>query len=180
MPGIDERIFKAAWTVFVFALLLAGIALRLLGTWWFYASFDAISLVPCTAGMVLLVGGMPVWRWAWPAVLFLGFMIPLPFRVASALSAPLQTLATITSTFVMQTLGLPALADGVGPELLELPDELRVEGLERSLGPELQLAVENTGRQAAVVQGLIDVLNGIVHRVDDIEHAEQVLVPGSA
>src|SRR5262249_8395944 len=71
-----------------------------------------LSIVPCAAGIVLLFGGRAAWRWAWPAVLFLCFMIPLPYRVANALSGPLQWLATITSTFIMQVLGLPALAEG--------------------------------------------------------------------
>jgi exosortase len=93
-------------------LLLGGLAMRLAGTYWFFSSAESIALIPCLAGLVLLVGGRPLWRWAWPAVLFLAFMIPLPFRVASALSGQLQWLATITSTFVMQTLGLPALAEG--------------------------------------------------------------------
>jgi exosortase len=94
------------------AVLTMGVAMRLAGTYWFYSSADAISLLPCIAGVVLLVGGRPVWRWAWPAVLFLAFMIPLPYRVASALSAPLQRFATVTSTFVMQTFAMPALAEG--------------------------------------------------------------------
>jgi exosortase len=93
-------------------LLLLGIGIRLAGTYWFYFSADAIAILPCVAGLVLLVGGRPAWRWAWPAVLFLGFMIPLPFFIASALSGPLQRLATVTGTYMMQTLGLPALAEG--------------------------------------------------------------------
>ena len=64
------------------------------------------------AGLCLLLGGWAAWRWAWPAILFLGFMVPLPDRVASSLSEPLQGLATVCSTFVMQVLGLPALAEG--------------------------------------------------------------------
>ncbi len=94
------------------ALLAAGIVMRLAGTYWYFSSADAISLLPCVAGLVLMIGGRPAWRWAWPAVLFLAFMIPLPFRVASALSAPLQRLATVSSTYVMQTLGMPAIAEG--------------------------------------------------------------------
>jgi exosortase len=94
------------------ALLLGGLGMRLAGTYWYFPSAESIALLPCVAGVVLLVGGRPLWQWAWPAVLFLAFMIPLPFRVASALSGQLQWLATITSTYVMQTLGLPALAEG--------------------------------------------------------------------
>lgn len=94
------------------AVLALGLGLRLYGTYSFFISLDAISLLPCVAGIVLLVGGWAAWRWAWPAVLFLGFMIPLPYFAAVALSGPLQRLATVSSTYVMQTLGLPALAEG--------------------------------------------------------------------
>jgi exosortase len=93
-------------------LLAGGIALRF-GGWWFYFEwFDALSLLPCLAGACLMVGGKQALRWAWPAIAFLGFMIPLPFRLANALSDPLQHLATLTSTFALQTFGLPALAEG--------------------------------------------------------------------
>jgi exosortase len=93
-------------------LLALGLALRLFGTFWHFISLDAISIVPTVAGLTLLLGGRAGWRWAWPGVLFLAFMIPLPFSVAGAMSGPLQRLATVSSTFVMQTLGMPALAEG--------------------------------------------------------------------
>jgi exosortase len=93
-------------------VLAAGIGLRLYGTYFHYVWLDPISLVPCLAGVVLLVGGWPVFRWAWPSVLFLVFMIPLPYRVAGAMAEPLQRFATVVSTFLLQSFGLPALAEG--------------------------------------------------------------------
>jgi exosortase len=93
-------------------LLVAGLALWLFGTYYYYAWVDAISLLPCLAGAWLLIGGRGTLGWAWPAVAFLAFMVPLPYRLANALSEPLQNLATICSTFFMQVLGLPALAEG--------------------------------------------------------------------
>jgi exosortase len=53
-----------------------------------------------------------VLRWATPAVLFLAFMIPLPYRLQITLGEPLQRLATLASTYVLQTFGQPALAEG--------------------------------------------------------------------
>jgi exosortase len=93
-------------------LLAAGIGLRLFGTYIYRVYLDQISLVPCFAGACLLVGGWPVWRWAWPSILFLGFMIPLPYSYAGMMAEPLQRFATIVSTFLLQSLGLPALAEG--------------------------------------------------------------------
>jgi exosortase len=93
-------------------VLAAGIGLRLYGTYFHYVFLDPIALLPCLAGVVLLVGGRPVFRWAWPSILFLAFMIPLPYRLAGAMAEPLQRFATIVSTFLLQSFGLPALAEG--------------------------------------------------------------------
>lgn len=94
------------------ALLLAGGALRAAGTYLYLDWADAASLVPCLAGVVVLLGGWPALRWAWPALTFLLFMIPLPYRVETSLSGPLRELATDWSTYVLQTIGLPAVAEG--------------------------------------------------------------------
>src|SRR5579871_1054089 len=93
-------------------LLALGIGLRLAGVYWYYLWLDSIAILPCVAGVCWLMGGWAAWRWAWPAVLFLAFMIPLPYRLSTAMSAPLQSLATISSTFFMQVIGLPALSEG--------------------------------------------------------------------
>ncbi len=100
-------------------LLAAGIGLRLFGAYYFYLWLDRVALVPCAAGLCLLLGGRAAWRWAWPAILFLLFMIPFPYRMESALSGPLQRMATVSSTYFMQVLGLPALAEGT---LIQLND----------------------------------------------------------
>jgi exosortase len=93
-------------------LLALGIGLRLYGAYFYYVSMDQVAFVPCLAGVWLLVGGWASLRWAWPALLFLLFMVPLPHRYSVMMAEPLQRFATITSTFCLQTLGLPALAEG--------------------------------------------------------------------
>jgi exosortase len=94
------------------AILLAGVTLRLAGVHFYFVWLDPIALLPCLAGVVLLLGGWSAWRWAWPAVGFLFFMIPLPYRVEVSMAGPLQRIATISSTFLLQTIGLPAIAEG--------------------------------------------------------------------
>jgi exosortase len=93
-------------------VLAAGLGLRLFGTYFYFVWFDPISLLPTLAGLCLLLGGGPALRWAWPAIGFLAFMIPLPHSAAVALSGQLQRVATVASTFLLQTIGLPALAEG--------------------------------------------------------------------
>lgn len=93
-------------------LLLVGVALRLAGAYFHFGYFDQISLLPCLAGLTLLAGGWPALQWAWPAVAFLAFMVPLPYSVAQGLSGPLRGFATVVSTFLLQAMGRPALAEG--------------------------------------------------------------------
>jgi exosortase len=93
-------------------LLACGLAMHLAGAWWYFDTISAASILPCVAGVVLSVWGWKALRWAWPSIAFLVFMLPLPFRVESALAHPLQRLATQASTFVLQLIGLPAIAEG--------------------------------------------------------------------
>jgi exosortase len=93
-------------------VLTGGFALHFGGSYAYVDWLVAISLLPCLAGIILLAGGGPALRWAWPGVAFLLFMVPLPYRVAHALGGPLQRLGTVASTFVLQTLGFFAFAEG--------------------------------------------------------------------
>lgn len=66
------------------------------------------------------------WRvlwWSGPAIAFLIFMVPLPYRVETGLSYPLQRIATYLSVYSLQMLGQPAVAEGN----TILLDELRLE-----------------------------------------------------
>jgi exosortase len=93
-------------------LLTVGIILRLVGARYYYAWYDAVSLLPLLAGIGVMMGGWTVLRWSWPAIAFLLFMIPLPYTLEVTMAEPLQRLATVSSTFALQILGLPALAEG--------------------------------------------------------------------
>jgi exosortase len=93
-------------------LLLGGCLLRIAGTYVYFDWLDGVSLLPSLAGMCVLLGGRQALVWAWPSIAFLLFMIPLPYRLETALAQPLQAVATRGSTYLLQTVGLPALAEG--------------------------------------------------------------------
>jgi exosortase len=95
-----------------FAFLAVAVLLRLAGGYFYVIWFDHVSLLPCLAGLCVLLGGWAALRWAWPAIAFLFFMLPLPYTVEMAWAYWLRLTATETSTFALQTLGLPAIADG--------------------------------------------------------------------
>jgi exosortase len=94
------------------ALLGAAVGLRLVGARYHFSYLDPISLLPAMMGVLVLVGGRAAFSWTWPAVAYLAFMVPLPHTVSLALSGPMQSLATNASTFLLQALGRPALAEG--------------------------------------------------------------------
>ena len=63
-------------------------------------------------GALLLLNGTKALRWGLPMIAFLMFMVPLPYAFETALGRPLQGIATQGSTWVLQTLGFPAVSEG--------------------------------------------------------------------
>jgi exosortase len=101
------------------ALILMGAALQLGGGYYRLGWFDGLALLPYLGGLALLCGGWRFLGWAWPSIAFLAFMVPLPYRIETAMGATLQLLATTASTFLLQTLGFMAFAEGNVIELDE-------------------------------------------------------------
>lgn len=93
-------------------LLSAGLGLRLGATYFPNHVPEMISFVPAVAGVFLLVGGWSTLRWAGPAVAFLIFMFPLPGFLDARLLAPLQKIATMASTYALQTIGIASYSEG--------------------------------------------------------------------
>lgn len=94
------------------ALIVLACCMSLVSAYLFYIWLDTIAFLVAVAALPLLVGGWPAFRWAWPSAAFLVFMLPLPFALEWGLAQPLQRIATVASTYVLQTIGLPALARG--------------------------------------------------------------------
>jgi exosortase len=108
-----DRLTGAAWqgTYWGWALLAVGVGLRLVEAAMKFERGE-YSLLLCLVGLFLLVGGWTAGRWALPSILFLGFMIPLPWSIEQQMPLPLQMIATESSTFLLQTIGLPAVSEG--------------------------------------------------------------------
>ena len=94
------------------AVLVASLGLRLLAARYRIITIDMYTFVPALAGVALLGGGWGMVRWAWPPILFLIFMYPLPDEATRYLLGPLQTLATMVSTYWIQTIGIDAIREG--------------------------------------------------------------------
>jgi exosortase len=93
-------------------LLSVAVGIRLAGAYFYFPWLDTVSLLPCLAGLCLLLAGRDCFAWSWPAIAFLFFMVPLPYSLETGMKQPLQRLATQGSTYVLQTLGCPAFDEG--------------------------------------------------------------------
>ena len=92
-------------------IILAASLLRV-----FMSSFetgDMYTFVIAFVGLILLVGGTSMLRWAGPIAFLLLFMFPLPHTATQQLLVPMQRFATTASTFVLQVVGFPVFQDGI-------------------------------------------------------------------
>lgn len=106
-PGLANR---PGW--FGAGLIALAIVVRSLGAMWYMETLDGWSILIWCAGVAWLVGGWSLLRWSAPAIVFLFFMIPLPFRIENTLTLPLQRIATVASCSILQCLGQPAMSEG--------------------------------------------------------------------
>ena len=91
-----------------FAILMGAEALRVFATVVYIDTLEAFTFIPALAGVFVMAGGLRVLRWSgWPIV-FLVFMVPLPGPLDEQLSGRLQSVATRSSTFLLETAGMHA------------------------------------------------------------------------
>jgi exosortase len=94
------------------AVVLLASVMRVAAGAFFLGPLDGWTIPLWIAGAVWLLCGWQCLKWSLPAIVFLWFMIPIPFRAESLLSVPLQAVATKLSTACLVMLGQPALAEG--------------------------------------------------------------------
>jgi exosortase len=99
-----------AWSI---GLLILATVMRLAGAWYYITPLDHLSLLLVVTGAFLLLGGPALLSRAWPGIVLLVFMFPIPNTLGgSELISGLQEVATAASTFTLQTLGLMAQREG--------------------------------------------------------------------
>jgi exosortase len=103
-------------------LLVLVLGMRVVAGSLLFHQLDAVSLLLALAALSLAAGGWAVLKRTGPAIAFLVFMIPLPYELERNVGGPLKVAATVSSTFMLQTLGQPAIRDGN----LILIDEVRL------------------------------------------------------
>jgi exosortase len=73
---------------------------------------ETATLLPAIVCLTWTFGGGPLLRRAWPAILFLIFMLPLPIFINGLISLPLQRIAATGSYFILQLSGFWATQQG--------------------------------------------------------------------
>jgi exosortase len=105
-----------------FGLMGIVLAMRIAAGSLLFHQLDAASFLLALAAMSMAFGGWPLLQRTGPAIAFLVFMIPLPYELERNVGQPLKVAATVSSTYLLQTLGQPAIRDGN----LILIDEVRL------------------------------------------------------
>jgi exosortase len=100
------------WFAIGLAVLLTGAGLRAAGILFRSTTIESWSLLPFIVGLVIASLGKKGILWSWPAIVFLAFMLPIPGAIGGLLSSALQRIATIASTYFLQVLAVPAVAQG--------------------------------------------------------------------
>jgi len=100
------------WPVAGFGLLFLAIAMRLAGSATSFLPLEGLSLILCLTALAMLTGGRAGLGRFWPPIVFLLFMIPLPYEASRLMGAELQRVGTMASTFLLQCCGQPAIAEG--------------------------------------------------------------------
>lgn len=75
--------------------------------------FEVGSLIPVLAGVILLTRGADALRRLWFPLLFIAFMVPLPFIVTDVLTGPLKQQVSIFAESILHAAGYPIARDGV-------------------------------------------------------------------
>jgi exosortase len=132
VPIFSAYLLRRAWQegpvvaqplpVLGYSLLISVLGLRLVAGRLLFHQLDALSLLVSLAAISLVAGGWSLLKRTGPAIAFLIFMIPLPYELERNVGQPLKVAATVSSTYLLQTLGQPAIRDGN----LILIDEIRL------------------------------------------------------
>jgi exosortase len=109
-PEPKSSVVLAPWWgwVFLAAVLAArAIAYERDAQW-----SETATILPAIVALTWSFGSWPLLRRIWPAIAFLVFMLPLPQLVNNLLALPLQTVAAISSRFLLQLSGVWVIQEG--------------------------------------------------------------------
>src|SRR5262249_51338286 len=107
LAGVDPK--PSAWG---FAVLGLGLLMESLAWYGQIRMFEALSVIPVLAGVVLLTGGSSALKVLRFPILFLAFMAPLPRYLILPISFPIQVTSTRAACWGAQQTGIPLVVEG--------------------------------------------------------------------
>ena len=96
-----------SWAILAAVMAVRGVAYEESMMW-----VETVTLLPTIFCLTWSFGGAPLLRRAWPAILFLIFMLPLPNSINGLIALPLQRLAATGSYYILQLTGFWAIQQG--------------------------------------------------------------------
>lgn len=109
----DASVFVKPAPALGFSTLLFGLLLYVVGRSQAFYLFEVGSLIPVTAGIVLVFFGSTILRRLWFAFFFMFFMIPLPGSVIDALTQPMKIAVSWGAEHLLYEMGYPIARNGV-------------------------------------------------------------------
>ncbi len=95
-----------------FLLLLIAQGIRFFGLYFMFESAEMLSFVLSIGAISLILFGWEFFKKCLAIFFFLFLMLPLPNRIESYITAPLQVWATVSSVFCLETLGFSVVREG--------------------------------------------------------------------
>lgn len=92
--------------------LLMALTARFMGLYYMYLSAERLSMVMAIWALVLWLAGKKLLMHTAGVLLFLLLMVPLPNRVQTAITLPLQKWSTTSAVFCLELCGYPVLSEG--------------------------------------------------------------------
>jgi exosortase len=109
--GLRKTTFTPAYAMGFLVLLFSMLAFIVAnaGAEWF---LSRVAMLSSIAGLVIYFGGARLFRQLWFPLLYLGFMIPLPYIFYYRLTFPLQQLASFSAFQTLKGFGISGLREG--------------------------------------------------------------------
>ena len=114
-----------------FVIFLAGLFIYIIGTAGAEYFSVRLSLVVVIFGLVFYFFGKKIIKQLWFPIIFLIFMIPIPYVIYYALAFPMQLFSSKVSVFFLHFIGLPAIRQG---NIIYLPNDYALEIAEACSG----------------------------------------------
>ncbi len=92
-------------------MVFVGAVMLVCSAWFFVDAIGGYALVVVLAGIAWTTGGYRRFRIVLPLCLLMVFAIPLPYRLEIAFRLPLQRVATIATSWTLNAVGVPAIAE---------------------------------------------------------------------